>query len=235
MTTYVLVHGAWGGSWSWDYVAEKLRAQGHDVRTPTLTGMADRSHLLTPDVNLSIHIADVARLIEWDDLTDVVLAGHSYGGMVVAGVCGHIPERISQAVYIDAFVPDPGQSCIDILPWLDEVYTGLASASGGLYMDPLDPEGVGVVDPASLALIRERSTPMPIACVREPLPGPDRPRDGLPVTYVNCTKLGLFADTAGAGRERGWKVVDLDSDHFPSITHPAAVAKELLEGLRLRS
>ena len=121
MTTYVLVHGAWGGSWCWAHVAEELRAEGHDVRTPTLTGMADRSHLLKPDVDLSTHIADVAQLIEWEDLKDVVLVGHSYGGMVLAGVCGQIPERIAHAVHIDAFVPDPGQSCIDILPWLDEV------------------------------------------------------------------------------------------------------------------
>ncbi|MEV6497168.1 alpha/beta fold hydrolase [Streptomyces prunicolor] len=231
MTTFVLVHGAWGGSWCWADVTKQLSTQGYDVRAPTLTGLADRSHLLRTDIDLSTHITDVTRMIEWEDLSDVVLVGHSYGGMVINGVWAALPERVTGIVYIDAFVPDPGQSSVDILPWLNDVFADLARPSGGYYMDPLDPADLGVEDESALSLIREMSTPMPIACMREPLPGPDRPRDGTPITFINCTRPGNFADTASAGRELGWTVVDLEGDHFPSITQPDVLTSELIQTL----
>ena len=110
MASFVLVHGAWHGSWCWKRVRKALQAAGHDVFTPTLTGVADRSHLLSRDVNLDTHIQDVLNLIEWEELTDIVLCGHSYGGCVVTGVADRIPERIRSLVYLDAFVPEDGEN-----------------------------------------------------------------------------------------------------------------------------
>lgn len=115
MSTYVLVHGAWHGSWCWKRVRRALQALGHEVFTPTLTGVADRVHLLSPQVNLETHITDVVNLIQWEELSDVVLCGHSYGGCVISGVADRIPDRIGALVYLDAFVLESGQSLHDTL------------------------------------------------------------------------------------------------------------------------
>src|SRR5271155_1140249 len=116
MATFVLVHGAWHGSWCWKRVRHALQAQGHNVFTPTLTGVGERSHLLSPDVNLDTHITDVVNLIRWEELSDVVLCGHSYGGCVVTGVADRLPNRISAMGYLDAFNPEGGESLPDIRP-----------------------------------------------------------------------------------------------------------------------
>ncbi|WP_249164435.1 alpha/beta fold hydrolase [Bradyrhizobium jicamae] len=114
--TFVLVHGAWHGGWCWRRVRERLVGRGHHVYTPTLTGVADRSHLLSASVNLSTHITDVVNLIRWEEMTDIVLCGHSYGGFVVTGVADQMPERIAALVYLDAYVPESGQSWADLRP-----------------------------------------------------------------------------------------------------------------------
>src|SRR5438445_13579590 len=115
MATIVLVHGAWGGA-SWErFVAPRLRAAGHLVFAPTLTGLGDRSHLSSPEVDLATHVQDVANVLFYEDLTDAILAGHSYGGMVVTGVAGRMPERLRRLVYLDAFVPEDGQSLFDLV------------------------------------------------------------------------------------------------------------------------
>src|SRR5882757_3357550 len=114
--TIVLVHGAWHGGWCYRRVADLLRADGHRVYVPTLTGLGERSHLLTRSINLSTHIADIANLLRWEDLQRIVLVGHSYGGMVVTGVADAMAERVSSLVYLDAFLPTAGKSFHDIIP-----------------------------------------------------------------------------------------------------------------------
>src|SRR5438105_3932795 len=114
MSTYVLVHGAWGGSYGWRKVRPLLIKAGHDVYTPSLTGQGERSHLATPQVNLTTHIKDAYNAIWYEDLTDIILVGHSYGGMVVTGVADQMPERIKHLVYLDAFLPENGQSLYDL-------------------------------------------------------------------------------------------------------------------------
>ena len=114
MTTFVLVHGAWGGSWGWRDFANLLRADGHEVYTPSLTGQGERVHLGGPQVNLSTHVTDVENVFRFEELTGVTLVGHSYGGMVVTGAADRIPELIGHLVYIDAFLPRDGESCFDL-------------------------------------------------------------------------------------------------------------------------
>src|SRR5881409_512492 len=116
MTTFVLVQGAWIGSWYWKRVRGRLQDAGHDVFTPTLTGLGERSHLLTRDINLETHILDVVNLIRWEELSDVVLCGHSYGGCVVTGAADRIPERIRSLVYLDAFVLEDGENLSQHVP-----------------------------------------------------------------------------------------------------------------------
>ena len=116
MTTFVLVHGAWHGSWCWKRVRKALRSHGHEVFTPTLTGVGERSHLLAPEVDLDTHIDDVVNLLRWEQLSDVVLCGHSYAGAVISGVADRIPDRIRELVYLDAFVLKDGECLHDTLP-----------------------------------------------------------------------------------------------------------------------
>ena len=116
MATFVLVHGAWHGGWCWKRVRPLLESRGHLVFTPTLTGLGERSHLLARETGLETHIADVVNVIRWEELSEVVLCGHSYGGMVISGVADRVPDRIRSLVYLDAFVPSDGQSLFDFLP-----------------------------------------------------------------------------------------------------------------------
>jgi pimeloyl-ACP methyl ester carboxylesterase len=112
--TFVLVHGAWHGGWCYVRVADLLRAGGHRVVTPTLTGLGERSHLFSGAITLSTHIDDIVNVLRWEDLTNVVLAGHSYGGFVISGVAERVPERIAALVFLDAFVPADGESLWDL-------------------------------------------------------------------------------------------------------------------------
>src|SRR5215469_15411657 len=131
MTTFVLVTGAWHGSWCWKRVREALWRAGHSVFTPTFTGIGERSHLLSREVDLETHIADIANLIRWEELRDVVLVGHSYGGCVIRSVADRMGDRIAALVYLDAFVPESGQSLYDCLPPEQRQAQADASAAAG--------------------------------------------------------------------------------------------------------
>src|SRR6266404_7087239 len=109
MTDFILIHGAWRGSWTWTRVRRLLAAAGHRVFTPTLTGVGERSHLLSRDVGLDTHVADVANLMIWENLRDIVLVRHSYGGVVARHVADRMPDRIRSLIYLDAFVPENGK------------------------------------------------------------------------------------------------------------------------------
>ena len=116
MSSYVLVHGAWGGGWYWKKLLPLLHAQGHEVYAATLTGLGERVHLANPEIGLGTHVHDVVNLLAYEDLSDVILVGHSYGGMVITGVADCVPERIAHLAYLDAFVPEQGQSLVDLIP-----------------------------------------------------------------------------------------------------------------------
>jgi len=114
MATYVLVHGAWSGGWGYKAIARALRAAGHDVYVPTLTGLGERDHLASPSIDLALHVRDVVNMIDYEDLSDIILCGHSYGGMVITGVAAAVGERIRTLFYLDAFLPKDGQALWDI-------------------------------------------------------------------------------------------------------------------------
>ena len=116
MSTFVVCHGAWSAAWAWKKVRPLLRAAGHEIFTPTYTGLGERAHQVARSINLETHIGDVLAVLDCEDLRDVVLVGHSYGGMVATGVADRAAERIAKLVYLDAFVPENGQSVFDMLP-----------------------------------------------------------------------------------------------------------------------
>ena len=159
--TFVLVHGAWHGGWCWRRVSDLLTARGHEVFAPTLTGVGERAHLLSPAIGLDTHIADIVNVFEFEGLRDAVLVGHSYGGMVVSGVAEQLPGRIKSIVYLDAFVPADGQSMLDIVSEERRKQIGDAAAkSGGLSVPPI-PAAVFKVNQADQAWVDSKCTVHP--------------------------------------------------------------------------
>jgi pimeloyl-ACP methyl ester carboxylesterase len=169
MSTFVLVHGAWHGGWCWSRVADRLRAAGHEVFTPTLTGLADRSHMLSHRITLSTHIRDIANLLDWEDLSDVILVGHSYGGMVITGVADRAASRIKRLVYLDALIPESGQCGLDLRSEeANRIFFEKAKAGGGWRIAPTKAADFNV-NPADQAWVDGKCTDMTISCFTEHL------------------------------------------------------------------
>ena len=180
MAAFVLVHGAFHGGWYWRDVFAHLRAAGHEVFAPTLTGLGERRHLASPAVDLSTHVQDVANLLEWEDLQGVVLVGHSYGGMVITGVADRLAERLAALIYLDAAVPEDGQCVLDLqAPERRESILEEVVANGGWLWPPRTAEFYGVRDPAKQAWVDARCVPQPFShLVRTSAPGwPARRQD----------------------------------------------------------
>jgi len=231
MSTYVLVHGAWRGSWIWKRVRKRLQECGHEVFTPTLTGVGERCHLLTPQVNLETHIADVINLIRWEELSDVVLCGHSYGGCVVSSVADRIPEKISALVYVDAFVPDNGQSLHDTLPpeARNEQLAGARILGEGWKTPPISAQ-VFNVNSLDRDWLDRLSTPHPLACFQQAVSFTGAINRIEDITYLIATGWGpspfpQFYDKAKAS---GWKTLTLESGHDVMLDQPEELTRELL-------
>jgi len=216
MATFVLVHGGWGGGWEWTPVANALRTRGHDVFTPTLTGLGEREHIRASEVTLSDHIDDVLAVIRFEELDDVVLAGQSYGGMVVTGVADRVPERIRLLVYLDAFAPRDGEAMRDILPpGFAESLVAVGRERGDdrapIPAELLPPDDAQDEATARyVARLRPQSTKTFTEAVR--LGGRV---DHVARAYVRCTGyedsiMGPFADRA---RSEGWLYRELDAQH----------------------
>ncbi|MET9023026.1 alpha/beta hydrolase family protein [Actinopolymorpha sp. NPDC004070] len=233
MTSFVLVHGAWCGGWIWKHVASALRSQGHDVRTPTLTGLGERAHLASPEVGLGTHVEDIVRVLEYDDLTDVVLVGHSYGGMVVTGVCDRVPERLAQLVYLDAFVPHDGQSLHDLVPPGGGRHNReLARREGDGWRIPLEEEWRTASTEENLRWMNPRWTDHPLRCFEEPVRLTRPVGAGLPCSFIQCTanqETGEIFDPIAAGLGGNWRVYDLPTVHTAMEAAPDRVAELLVE------
>ena len=187
--TFVLVHGAWSGGWCYHKVAARLRAQGYAVFTPTLTGQGERSHLLAGNINLSLHIEDVLNVFHYENLNDVVLAGHSYGGMVITGVADRIAERIAALVYLDAFLPEDGQSLFDInIPANTQRFIANAGGIGGLAV-PAPPAAFFNVNAADAARVDALATPHPLGAFTEKIKLTGAHRKVAKRVYVHGTVL----------------------------------------------
>jgi len=189
MATFVLVHGAWSGGWCYGRVADMLRAEGHRVFTPTLTGQGERSHLLTGTVNLSTHIADVAGVFANEELDGAVLAGHSYGGMVITGVADRMSEKIAALVYLDAFLPEDGQSLFDLnVPANTQRFIANAGDIGGLAVPP-PPAAFFNVNANDAERVDRLATPFPLAAMAERLKLTGKHRSIARRIYVHGTVL----------------------------------------------
>jgi pimeloyl-ACP methyl ester carboxylesterase len=222
MATFVLVHGAWRGSWCWTRVRPALQALGHDVFTPTLTGVGERSHLLSPHVTLDTHIDDVVNLIRWEDLTHVVLCGHSYAGAVVAGVVDRVADRIGALVYLDAFVLEDGQCVHDALPAAHrELQLDLAQRVGEGWKVPPIPAEVFNVNPADRAWVDSQCTMQPLATFQQPLrlSGVRAPKS---TTFILATGFtdSPFPPFYDRARVKGWATATIDCGHDVMLDRP---------------
>lgn len=234
MAVYVLVHGGGHGGWCWRDVAVRLRAAGHEVYTPTLTGLGERRHLLNAEVDLGLHVDDVVNMLVFEDLHDVILVGHSYSGMVIPGVADRAIDRVGQLVYLDAARPNDGEALVDLNPAATEAMRGAGRVVDGVELVLLpegDPLGnYGVTDEASLSWMRPRLTPHPWRCFTQPLRLADPGAvERLPRTCINATSTLRVRDAEGVARaldaDHVWEI---DSGHDLMITAPAEVAELLL-------
>jgi pimeloyl-ACP methyl ester carboxylesterase len=221
--TYVLVHGAWGGGWAWREVDKLLSAGGQKVWRPTLTGLGERAHLATPDIGLDTHIRDIVNLLLYENLHEVILVGHSYGGMVITGVADRVPERIRRLVYVDALLPESGESVTDMesspLPY--------HRVKDWVENDLIVPPWLisGQKPPADV--------PQPLKTFTDPLLLTNPAARRIPATYIltvdsKLRKKDDFLPFAARAKLRGLKVMEMQADHNPQRTAPKTLT-ELLQ------
>lgn len=233
MATYVLVHGAWGGAHGFHLLRPRLRAAGHEVFTPSLTGIGERSHLTGPHVGLGLHVRDVVNTVLYEDLDEIVLLGFSYGGMVVTGALDEIGDRVREIVYLDAFLPADGQSAADLAP---AMAAALSPAGGsGLGAPWLVPGGLRHYDdPAEGQWSAPRRSEQPVATFTEPvrtaIPVDERP---LGRTYVRATGedvTGGAFETAAAHAKASpaWRYHEIETTHMVPQNRPDDLAEILL-------
>ena len=230
MATFVVAHGAWSAGWAWKKMRPLLRERGHELYTPSYTGLGERAHLASPDVGLDTHIRDVCGVLTMENLHEVVLIGHSYGGMVATGVADREPERIKHLVYLDAFVPRDGQSVGDLQPpGVRDAMRAAAERDGDGWLVPPNPPPPDT-SAADLAWMAPRRLPQPLKALDEPIRLTGAV-DRLPRTYIHCTRPmpadGFRQFAQRAKTEAGWQYREIDASHNPHITAPDALAAML--------
>jgi pimeloyl-ACP methyl ester carboxylesterase len=234
VATYVLVHGGGHGGWCYQRVARILRSGGDEVYTPTLTGLGERSHLLSPRVDLELQITDVVNVLHYEDLRDVILVGHSYGGMVITGVADRAAERVECLVYLDAANPKNGESLVDIAPIMEVTRNSGRVVEGvELVLFPgTDPLGFyGVTDPGDIEWMKPKLTPHPWSCFEQKLQLQNEAALwGIPQYHIVCTATLATRDPDLMGKARAdGRLWEIDTGHDLMITEPQAVADALSE------
>ncbi|WP_454871640.1 alpha/beta fold hydrolase [Paraburkholderia xenovorans] len=238
MATFVLVHGAWHGGWCWRDTATQLRLAGHTVFTPTLSGLGERAHQSSPDITLETHIRDICGCLEAEELTGIILCGHSYGGCVITGVADRLPDRIRSLVYLDAFVPRDGQALIDLMPiclgpegaapLLNE-FRSTAKASNGL-MAPIPAEAFGVV-PEKRDWVTRRCVPQALATFETPirLTGAQKAIKKRLYILADAWDPSPFRYFAGQfAWQSDWKVIKMQCGHDVMVDLPGELASQLI-------
>ncbi|HXS39106.1 MAG TPA: alpha/beta hydrolase [Stellaceae bacterium] len=221
MANIVLAHGAWSAAWAWKKMRPLMARSGHSFFTPTYTGLGERAHLANPSIDLETHIEDVLGVLEFEDLRDIVLLGHSYGGMVATGVADRARARIAHLIYLDAFVPKDGESLFDLVPEEQRQRQQASAAAGdGWRIAPNQtPEDTSAEDQAWIA---NKRLPHPLKCMDTRLKLRNGPLT-LPRSYIVATRNrhGPFGQFAALARTTpGWTCDEIDASHSPNVTAP---------------
>ncbi|MGQ0639260.1 MAG: alpha/beta fold hydrolase [Gemmatimonadaceae bacterium] len=219
--TYVIVHGAWGGAWDWRAVDSMLTARGQRVHRVTLTGLGERVHLASPNIGLTTHITDVVNAISFERLKDVVLVGHSYGGMVITGVADRIPERVRALIYLDAFLPESGETVLKLVG-ADGASFFTQNTKDGLIIPPW-------VTPESTV---PKDVPHPLKTFTDTLTLTNQEARRLPASYILTVDKGAtqdgFSPYAARAKARGWPVHQMEADHTPERSARSELVQLLL-------
>ena len=222
--TFLVCHGAWSAGWAWKKMHPLMQAAGHRLVTPTYTGLGERAHLAHPAINLNTHIEDMLNVIKYEDLSDIVLIGHSYGGMVATGVADRARDKVRQLIYIDAFVPQDGQSLLDLNEAAQARMRELAKTGDGWRVppNPTPPDTL----PADVEWLSTRRVDMPIQCFETKLKLQGGPLT-LPRSYIYATRI-TPADTFGrfakmTKDDPAWGYYEIDASHSPNVTAPEAL------------
>ncbi|MBK6737894.1 MAG: alpha/beta hydrolase [Haliea sp.] len=233
MSTYVLVHGGGHGGWCYQRVARIMRAKGHDVYTPTLTGLGEREHLVSKAVDLDMHITDITKVLQFEGLHDVILVGHSYGGMVITGVADRATDRIGHLVFLDAANPENGQSLADLAGEIITMTRNDGRMVDGIEMvlypgtDPMN--YFGVTDAEQLEWMKPKLTPHPWSCFEQKLLlTNEAAMRRIPQTHIVCTMTLPFRDVEALKASSEGRVWDVDTGHDLMISEPEAVAELLM-------
>lgn len=235
MATFVLVHGGMHGGWCYQRLARLLREAGHEVYCPTLSGLAENRHRLDASINLETHIEDVASLLFHEDLSNVYLAGHSYGGMVITGVADRALERVGHLIFLDASHPKNGEALTDVAPGMMEMAHGFMKVVNGAETVELPDEigiaSYGLPDPADWEWAKPRLAPQPWACFTQKLRlNREEEMRRIPRTSINCTPT--IDVRPSAMRQRAFEakhLFEIDTGHDLMITEPRKVADMLIE------
>jgi len=220
--TFVLVHGARHGGWCWTRLAPLLRAAGHSVFTPTLTGLGERAHHIAQSVDLAMHVQDVVALLACEDLRDVILVGHSYGGMVVSGVAALEPSRVAQLVYLDAFLPDQGKAVRDYAPLPP------ARADGWRVPPPATAQQFGITDESDVAWVNSRLGDQPLGTFTQPACGSAAPNVSRQA-FIQCSEAPWFVEAAERSKRRGFDYhALLSAGHDAMLSQPKELAEIFL-------
>ncbi|WAI02279.1 alpha/beta fold hydrolase [Methanogenium organophilum] len=236
MATFLLVHGAMHGGWCWKRVTPLLEAAGHRVLTPTLTGMGERYHLLTPETGLSTHVLDLLGTLYFEDLTDVIAVGHSYGGMVISQLADRASDQLAGLIFLDAFTGHDGAAMWDFQPEeTRSLYLQWAARGGdGWRIPPTDAfvQTLGITEDADRAWVQSRLTDFPVKCQHDTLSLFSGGYEQLPKGYIHCTESPLapkfwpFFDEAEG---EGWPCRSISASHDAMVTHPALLARSLTD------
>jgi pimeloyl-ACP methyl ester carboxylesterase len=236
MATLVIVPGAWSGAWVWQWLTPYLRDAGHQVHLVALSGIGERADLAHPGINLDTHITDVVTALEFADLRDVVLVGGSYAGMVITGVADRVPDRLAQVIYLDATVPEDGQSLYDA--WGDdeavraaERQEAEAAGTPGFLPIPRAWMEAAIADMAIRSVMLERLTPHPLATFAQPIRLTNPDRTHVPHAFIHCavTDGPEPPFLARVRADPNWRYVEIPFDHLAPITAPRETAAALLE------
>lgn len=222
--TFLVCHGAWSAGWAWKKMHPLMQAAGHRLVTPSYTGLGERAHLAHQGLDLEAHIQDMLNVIRYEDLRDIVLVGHSYGGMVATGVADRVRDKVTQLIYIDAFLPGDGQSLFDLNEGGRAHLQKIAKEGDGWRVPPMQtPPDTA---PADVEWLSTRRVQMPIKCFEQQLKLQNGPLN-LPRSYIYATRI-TPADTFGrfsqmTKNDPAWRYFEIDASHSPNVTAPEAL------------
>ncbi|MEZ5592799.1 MAG: alpha/beta hydrolase [Gammaproteobacteria bacterium] len=233
MSTYVLVHGAWHGGWSWRWVRKILEQNHHRVYTPTMTGLGERAHLLSANITMDTVIEDIANVLRYEDLSDVILVGHSFAGTVISGVAERVPDRVRQLIYLDAAILEDGESMFGCMPSeiAAERQRLARETSNGMSLPIPSAASLGILDHEQWAFLKRFLTPTAAVHLRYAFAASKSTGEGFPCSYIVCTNPAYapLAWSYDRAKKYGWPIIPINTGHDAMVSAPEALSKILMQ------